>query len=140
MNSQGYLAHVAARAVIVLRADNPVIGEIAVVAVGMSDVSTCVLHPDLSPGQHLTKGDELGHFAFSGSTHCLVLRPGAVDSFALTALPSPVDPDPPWSGSAPHSQTPPDADGDPQTDRETFRGAPCRVPPHNLVGSASPRT
>ncbi len=94
-NSQGYLAHVAARAVIVLRADNPVIGELAVVAVGMSDVSTCVLHPDVAPGQHLTKGDELGHFAFGGSTHCLVLRPGAVDSFTLTALPSPVDPQPP---------------------------------------------
>ncbi|GAC1611858.1 MAG: phosphatidylserine decarboxylase family protein [Mycobacteriales bacterium] len=90
-NSQGYLAHVAARAVIVLRADNPAIGEIAVVAVGMSDVSTCVLHPDLVPGQHLAKGDELGHFAFGGSTHCLVLRPGAVDSFAFAALPSPVD-------------------------------------------------
>ena len=91
-NSQGYLAHVAARAVIVIRADNPVIGELAVVAVGMSEVSTCVLHPDLAPGQHLIKGEELGHFAFGGSTHCLVLRPGAVDSFTLTALPSPVDP------------------------------------------------
>ncbi len=94
-NSQGYLAHVAARAVIVLRADNPTIGEVAVVAVGMSDVSTCVLHPDLAPGRHLTKGDELGHFAFGGSTHCLVLRPGAVESFNLSALPSPVDPRPP---------------------------------------------
>ena len=94
-NSQGYLAHVAARAVIVLRADNPTIGEVAVVAVGMSDVSTCVLHPDLVPGQHLTKGEELGHFAFGGSTHCLVLRPGAVDSFTLAALPSPADPRPP---------------------------------------------
>ncbi len=95
MNSQGYLAHVAARAVIVLRADNPTIGEVAVVAVGMSDVSTCVLHPDLAPGVHLAKGDELGHFAFGGSTHCLVLRPGAVESFTLTAVPGPVNPRPP---------------------------------------------
>lgn len=61
----------------------------------MSDVSTCVLHPDLTPGQHLNKGNELGHFALGGSTHCLVLRPRVVDSFTLTALPSPVDPRPP---------------------------------------------
>jgi phosphatidylserine decarboxylase len=88
-NSQGYLAHVATRAVIVLRADEPSIGEIAFIAIGMSDVSTCVLHPDLRPGQHLSKGDELGHFAFGGSTHCLVLRRGAVDSFVLRALPAP---------------------------------------------------
>jgi phosphatidylserine decarboxylase len=88
-NSQGYLAHVATRAVIVLRADEPSIGQVAVIAIGMSDVSTCVLHPDLHPGQHLSKGDELGHFAFGGSTHCLVFRPGAVDSFALHALPTP---------------------------------------------------
>lgn len=94
-NSQGYLAHVATRAVIVLQADQPNIGEIAVVAVGMSDVSSCVLHPDLRPGQHLNKGDELGHFAFGGSTHCLVLRAGAVDSFALHALPTADQPRPP---------------------------------------------
>jgi phosphatidylserine decarboxylase len=94
-NSQGYLAHVATRAVIVLRADEPSIGQLAVIAIGMSDVSTCVLHPDLAPGRHLSKGDELGHFAFGGSTHCLVLRPGAVDSFALHALPTPNQPRPP---------------------------------------------
>lgn len=94
-NSQGYLAHIATRAVIVLRADNPAIGEVAVVAVGMSDVSSCVLHADLAPGRHLTKGDELGHFAFGGSTHCLVLRSGAVHSFVLAALPSPIDRQPP---------------------------------------------
>ena len=38
-NSQSYLAHVAARAIILIDADDPVIGLMAFVPVGMSDVS-----------------------------------------------------------------------------------------------------
>jgi hypothetical protein len=39
-NSQSYLAHVATRAVILIQADNPVIGLTAFVPVGMSEVSS----------------------------------------------------------------------------------------------------
>lgn len=91
-NSQGYLAHVATRAVIVIEADSPSIGRLAVVQVGMSDVSSVVLHPDLTPGHHLAKGDELGHFRFGGSTWCLVLGPGVVRDVTLAAVPLPHDP------------------------------------------------
>lgn len=94
-NSQSYLAHVAARAVIVLEADNPDIGLLAVVQVGMADVSTCVIDPDLTPGRHVDKGDELGHFQFGGSTHCLVFQAGVIADFALDAVPQPHDADPP---------------------------------------------
>ena len=45
MNSQSYLAHVAARAIILIQADDPVIGLVAFVPVGMSDVSSCVIAP-----------------------------------------------------------------------------------------------
>jgi phosphatidylserine decarboxylase len=38
-NSQSYLAHVATRAIILIEADDPVIGLVAFVPVGMSDVS-----------------------------------------------------------------------------------------------------
>jgi phosphatidylserine decarboxylase len=92
MNSQSYLAHVAARAVIVIDADDPVIGLMAFVAVGMSDVSSCLIGPDVTPGHHLGKGDELGYFQFGGSTHCLVFRPGAIAEFSLGAIPQPHDP------------------------------------------------
>ena len=94
-NSQSYLAHVATRAIILMQADNPAIGLTAVVPVGMSEVSSCVIHPDLTPGRHIAKGDELGHFQFGGSTHCLVFRPGVIAEFALPAIPQPHDPDAP---------------------------------------------
>jgi len=89
-NSQSYLAHVATRAVVIIRADNPGIGLMAFVAVGMSDVSSCII--DVEPGQHVAKGQELGYFQFGGSTHCLVFRPGVITSVDLRAIPLPRDP------------------------------------------------
>src|ERR1700743_1486112 len=41
--SQSCLAHVAARSVILIEADNPVIGLTAFVPVGMSEVSSCLI-------------------------------------------------------------------------------------------------
>ncbi len=94
-NSQSYLAHVAARAIILIEADDPVIGLMAFVPVGMSDVSSCVIRSDVAPGYHVAKGDELGYFQYGGSTHCLVFRPGAIAEFALAAIPQPHDPNAP---------------------------------------------
>jgi phosphatidylserine decarboxylase len=93
-NSQSYLAHVAARAVILIEADNPVIGLTAFVPVGMSEVSSCLIDPKIRPGYHVAKGEELGYFQFGGSTHCLVFRPGAIAGFSLAAVPQPHDPRP----------------------------------------------
>jgi phosphatidylserine decarboxylase len=89
--SQGYLAHVAARAIILIQADNPAIGLMAFVPVGMVEVSSCVISEGIVPGRHVDKGDELGRFEFGGSTECLVFRPGAVGEFALAALPQSSD-------------------------------------------------
>jgi phosphatidylserine decarboxylase len=94
-NSQSYLAHVAARAIILIQADDPVIGLMAFVPVGMSDVSSCVIEPAITAGHRVAKGDELGYFQFGGSTHCLVFRPGAIADFSLDALPQPHVADPP---------------------------------------------
>jgi phosphatidylserine decarboxylase len=94
-NSQSYLAHVAARAIILIEADDPVIGLMAVVLVGMSDVSSCMIHSKLTPGYHVGKGEELGYFQYGGSTHCLVFRPGAIAEFTLAAIPQPHDPQAP---------------------------------------------
>ncbi|MGZ6779890.1 MAG: phosphatidylserine decarboxylase, partial [Mycobacterium sp.] len=93
-NSQSYLAHVAARAIILIDADDPVIGLMAFVPVGMSDVSSCIIHSTVKPSQHVAKGEELGHFQYGGSTHCLVFRPGAIAEFTLAAVPQPHDPTP----------------------------------------------
>jgi phosphatidylserine decarboxylase len=91
-NSQSYLAHVAARAIILIEADDPVIGLMAFVPVGMSDVSSCIIDAKVKPGAHVAKGQELGHFQYGGSTHCLVFRPGAIAEFTLAAIPQPHDP------------------------------------------------
>ena len=85
----------ASRAVFIIRADNPAIGLVGFVPVGMSEVSSCVIHPSIEPGRHVAKGEELGHFQFGGSTHCLVFGPGVIGDFAMTAIPQPHDPDAP---------------------------------------------
>jgi phosphatidylserine decarboxylase len=90
--SQAYLAHVAARAVILIQADDPVIGLVAFVPVGMSEVSSCMIGQQISAGTHVAKGEELGYFQFGGSTHCVVFRPGAIADFTLAAIPQPHDP------------------------------------------------
>lgn len=94
-HSQSYLAHVAARAIILIQADDPVIGLMAVIPVGMIEVSSCVIDPEIVPGRHVDKGDELGYFQFGGSTECLVFRAGVIDQFSLAALPQPQNPNAP---------------------------------------------
>jgi phosphatidylserine decarboxylase len=88
-NSQAYLSHVATRAIFVIDADDPAIGLMAFVPVGMSEVSSCNILPTMTPGQHVAKGEELGYFQFGGSTHCLVFRPNVIADFTLTAIPQP---------------------------------------------------
>lgn len=72
-DSQGYITEVATRALIFIQADNPAIGMMCFMAVGMAEVSTCQIA--VYEGQHVTKGQQLGMFHFGGSTHCLVFRP-----------------------------------------------------------------
>ncbi len=79
--SQGYITEVAARALIFIEADNPDIGLMCVMPVGMAEVSTCQI--TVYEGQHVKKGDQLGMFHFGGSTHCLIFRPGVKLDFDL---------------------------------------------------------
>lgn len=68
--SQGYIAEVATRALIFIEADNPDIGLMCFVGIGMAEVSTC--ETTVYEGQHVRKGDQIGMFHFGGSTHCLI--------------------------------------------------------------------
>ncbi len=86
ISAQTYLANVAAPAVVLIDADNPIIGLVGFVAVGMFEVSSCLFAPDYVPGHHLAKGGALGYFRFGGSTHCLVFRPGVLRDLSLPAL------------------------------------------------------
>lgn len=80
-DSQAYITAVATRAMIFIEADNPRIGLICFLPVGMAEVSTCDI--TVYEGQHVDKGDELGMFHFGGSTHCLIFRPGVELMFDL---------------------------------------------------------
>jgi phosphatidylserine decarboxylase len=90
-NSQGYIAHVAARAIIHIEADNPAIGHMVFMAVGMAEVSSCRIDPRVQPGARVAKGQELGTFQYGGSTHCLIFRRGAIGAFAANAIPETAD-------------------------------------------------
>ncbi|KAL9984005.1 hypothetical protein ACROYT_G006257 [Oculina patagonica] len=77
--SQGYLAQVAARGIIYIQADNPDIGLMCFVSIGMSEVSSNEI--TVKEKQKVKKGDQLGMFHFGGSTHCLIFRPGVKVEF-----------------------------------------------------------
>jgi phosphatidylserine decarboxylase len=94
MNSQSYVAHVAARAVILTEADDPVIGLMAFVPVGMSEVSSCLIDAKIT---RLSRREGRG-------TRLLLIRrldslpgfsPGRDAEFALAAIPQPHDPNAP---------------------------------------------
>jgi phosphatidylserine decarboxylase len=72
-NSQAFLSAVATRALIFIEADNPDIGLMCVMPIGMAEVSSCEI--TVKPGDTVKKGDQLGMFHFGGSTHCLIFRP-----------------------------------------------------------------
>ena len=71
--SQPYIASVAARGLIFIQADNPAIGLICFIAIGMTDTSGCQI--TVEKHQHVKKGDPMGMFHFGGPTHCLVFGP-----------------------------------------------------------------
>lgn len=72
-DSQAFITEVATRALIFIEADNPDIGLMCFLGVGMAEVSSCEI--TTYEGQHVRKGDPLGMFHYGGSTHCLVFRP-----------------------------------------------------------------
>ena len=83
VTGQGYITAVATRGVIFIQADNPAIGLVAFVGVGMVEVSTCDI--TVKEGDRVEKGDQLGMFHFGGSTHCLLFCKGV----NLTGFPEP---------------------------------------------------
>jgi phosphatidylserine decarboxylase len=79
--SQAYITEVATRAIVLIEADDPRIGLMCFMAVGMAEVSTCDISVQI--GQNVAKGEEIGMFHFGGSTHCLIFRPEVSIAFNL---------------------------------------------------------
>jgi phosphatidylserine decarboxylase len=72
--SQPYISAVATRAIIWIKANNPTIGLMAIVFIGMAEVAGCEFTVAVS--DTITKGQDIGMFHFGGSSHCMVFRKG----------------------------------------------------------------
>jgi phosphatidylserine decarboxylase len=74
LHSLAFITSLTTRMLIFIESDNPAIGLMCFVAIGMTEVSTC--EATVQQGQQVKRGDELGMFHFGGSSHCMVFRPG----------------------------------------------------------------
>ncbi len=75
-SSLAYEACINTRAVIVIEADREAIGKVAVVPIGITEVSS--IEFSVGPQERVEKGGKLGYFGLGGSTLCLVFQPGAI--------------------------------------------------------------
>ncbi|KAJ7762423.1 phosphatidylserine decarboxylase [Mycena maculata] len=73
LRSLSFITALTTRALVFIESDNPSIGLMCFIAVGMTEVSTC--ETPVKEGDRVTRGDELGMFHFGGSTHVLIFRP-----------------------------------------------------------------
>lgn len=81
VESQAYTTAVATRALIFIEADEPALGLVCFMGIGMAEVSTCDI--GVYEGQRVAKGDEIGMFHYGGSTWCLLLGPDVRVTFDL---------------------------------------------------------
>lgn len=80
-----FLSHVNTRTVLFIESENPAIGEVAMVFVGLTEVSSCVA--TVKAGDLVQRGDEIGHFAFGGSTCCTLFDRSKIASLSITDSP-----------------------------------------------------
>lgn len=79
--SMEYITNVNTRAFVFIKADNKKIGTVCIMPVGMVEISSCIINKNIKPGHKVKKGDELGYFAYGGSTHCLFFEPNVIKRF-----------------------------------------------------------
>ncbi|KAJ5768059.1 hypothetical protein N7533_000642 [Penicillium manginii] len=75
-DAQGFLTHINTRGIVIIEADNPALGLVAFVAVGMHEASSCVIDPAIASGEkaHVKKGEEIGMFHYGGSSYCIIFQ------------------------------------------------------------------
>lgn len=83
---QGYDACVNTRGLVFIESDDPVIGMVCVIPIGITEVSS--VRFEVEVGQRVRKGTELGYFSYGGSSLCVVFQPGAVERFTLGPPPA----------------------------------------------------
>jgi phosphatidylserine decarboxylase len=89
--SQGYEASVNTRGLVFVESEDPVIGMVCVMPIGITEISSVTIQ--VKRGDKVKKGDELGYFSYGGSSMCLVFQPGAIDHFTVPNRPPTTNPD-----------------------------------------------
>jgi len=79
LESLKFVTAITARTLIFIESDNPNVGLMCFIALGMTEISSCEV--TVQRDQRVTRGDQLGMFHFGGSSHCLVFRPQTVLEF-----------------------------------------------------------
>lgn len=79
--SQAYMACVNTRSLVFIESNEPSIGMVCLVAVGISEVSSISL--SIQVGQRVRKGDEIGYFSYGGSSICLLFQPDVIREFTI---------------------------------------------------------
>ncbi len=102
--SQPYLGHVAARAIFIFK--HKLCGYVALICIGMVEVSTCIIEPNFIVGGDsdpvdIRRGTEIGHFEFGGSTHMMIFQrdKARLANWAVNAVQHQHDPKPTPMGS-----------------------------------------
>ncbi|EAU85233.1 phosphatidylserine decarboxylase [Coprinopsis cinerea okayama7 len=72
LRSLSFITSLTTRMLIFIESDNPAIGLMCFMAIGMTEVSTC--EATVAVGQRVSRGDEIGMFHFGGSSHALIFR------------------------------------------------------------------
>ncbi len=89
--SQGYEAAVNTRGLLFIESDDPTIGMVCVIPIGITEISSISL--TVKPDQKVKKGQEVGRFSYGGSTLCLVFQPGAINRYSVKKSNKTGDPD-----------------------------------------------
>lgn len=79
--SQAYDACVNTRGVIVIESEDPTIGKVCVLPVGITEVSSVKV--TVQTGQRVEKGAQLGYFSYGASTLCVLFQQGAIAQFTI---------------------------------------------------------
>ena len=79
IGSQGYYTAANTRGLLAIQADNPALGLVVVIPVGITEVSS--ISYAVAEGDHVDKGQEIGRFSYGGSSLAVVFQKGAVSRF-----------------------------------------------------------
>ncbi|NRB25573.1 phosphatidylserine decarboxylase family protein [Shewanella sp.] len=81
--SLGYEAAVNTRGLLYIRSNDKTLGTVCIIPIGITEISSVRFGDHIKPGYQVTKGEEVGHFSYGGSTLCLLFQPGAIKNFVV---------------------------------------------------------